>query len=165
MSAVIVVPQLIAQAATDLTSLASTLDAAHLTAAAPTQAVMPAAADEVSSAVAQLFSRYAREYDGLAGQAARYQQQFVEHLSSAATGYASAEVSNAAVLQPFAAAAVAAATAAALPSFDQILDALLPYLWQTLAYAYYLFFLLLIPIYGALALYLPLALLGGLLGL
>ncbi|KZS52829.1 hypothetical protein A4G26_19625 [Mycobacterium kansasii] len=45
----IAVPDLMDQAATDFSAIGSTLNAAHLTAAAPTLSVLPAAADEVSS--------------------------------------------------------------------------------------------------------------------
>ncbi len=72
MSAVIAVPELMAGAATDLASIGSTLNAAHLTAAPPTLAVLPAAADEVSTAVAHLFSQHAQDYQALAGQATAF---------------------------------------------------------------------------------------------
>jgi len=58
---------MMATAATDLATIGSTLGAAHTQAAAPTLAVMPAAADEVSAGVAQLFSRHAQDYHALAG--------------------------------------------------------------------------------------------------
>lgn len=159
MSAVTAVPELIARAATDLTTIASTLDAAHLAAAAPTASVLPAAADEVSAGIAQLFSQHGQEYQGLAGRVEQYQQQFMQHLTSAAGAYGTAEAANASLLSP------AAATAAGLPSLDQLLADVTPILFQTLAYAYYALFLLLIPIYGALLLYLPLAFVGSLLGI
>ena len=61
MSAVIAAPQLMEAAATDLSAIGSTLDAAHILAAAPTISVLPAAADEVSAGIADLFSGYARD--------------------------------------------------------------------------------------------------------
>ena len=45
MSAVIAAPEVIEAAATDVAAIGSALNAAHLTAAAPTVAVLPAAAD------------------------------------------------------------------------------------------------------------------------
>jgi hypothetical protein len=57
MSYVITVPEMMATAATDLATIGSTLGAAHTQAAAATLALMPAAADEVSAGVAQLFSQ------------------------------------------------------------------------------------------------------------
>lgn len=158
MSAVIAIPQLITQAATDLAAIDASLKAAHLTTAAPTQALLPAAADEVSEGIAQLFSGYGRQYQQVADTAAAYQQQFVGHLTSAAGAYAGAEAVNAALLLP----ASAGAIAAAIPSLDQIGDALIQLFFDILAGVYYLGFFLLIPIYGALALYLPFAFLGSL---
>ena len=99
MSAVIAVPDLMAEAATDLSAIGSTLDAAHMTAAAPTVAVLPAAADEVSVGIAHLFSGYGQEYQALAGQAAAFHSQFVQHLTTSAASYASAEDAIAALLQ------------------------------------------------------------------
>ncbi|HWS93014.1 MAG TPA: PE family protein, partial [Mycobacterium sp.] len=49
MSSVIAAPELINTAATDLANIGSNLSAAHTAAAAPTTAVIPAAADEVSA--------------------------------------------------------------------------------------------------------------------
>ena len=100
MSSVIATPDLIAAAATDLAAIGSTVSAAHMTAAAPTAAVIPAAADEVSAGIAHVFSVYAQDYQGLAGQAAAFHEQFVQHLTASARSYASAEAANAAVLQP-----------------------------------------------------------------
>lgn len=158
MSAVRVAPELMTRAATDLASIDEALRAAHRTAAASTQAVVPAAADEVSESVAQLFSSYGQEYERLADTAAAYQQQFVQHLTSAAESYAGAEAVNASLLVP----ASAGAIAAAIPSLDQIGDALIQLFFDILAGLYYLGFFLLIPVYAALALYLPFAFLGSL---
>jgi hypothetical protein len=73
-----------ATAATDLATIGSTLGAAHTQAAAPTLAVMPAAADEVSAGVAQLFSQHAQDYHALAGKAAVFHEQFVQNLKTGA---------------------------------------------------------------------------------
>lgn len=161
MSAVIAVPDLLAQAATQVTAIGHALGAANQTAAS-TQAVPPAAADEVSAAVAQLFSRFGQDYHAAAGQAAAYQQAFAQHLTAAASSYANAETANTSLLQP-------ATAAAGIPSLDQVFASLISTVtglfWQTLAYLYYLGFLLLIPIYAALALWLPVAYIGSILGL
>jgi len=160
MSAVVAVPDLLAQAATQVATIGDTLGAANTTTAASTQAVLPAAADEVSAAVANLFSSFGHDYQAAAGQAAAYQQQFVQHLTAAANSYAGAEAANVSVLAP---------AAAGIPTLDQIFSSLISTVtglfWQTLAYLYYLGFLLLIPIYAALALWLPVAFLGSLFGL
>jgi len=98
MSQVMVVPEMIAAAATDVAAMGSSLDAAHLVASAPTVAVLPAAADEVSGAVANLFSQHAQTYQTLAGQAAAFNNQFVQHLNTSLHAYTSAETVNAASL-------------------------------------------------------------------
>jgi hypothetical protein len=111
MSYVMAAPEMLATAATDVAAVGSTVRAAHLAAAAPTVAVIPAAADEVSAGIAQVFSRAAQEYQALAGQAAAFNQKFVQHLNASAGSYAAAEVANAAVLQPLTASAGSAASA------------------------------------------------------
>ncbi|WP_205876661.1 PE family protein [Mycobacterium camsae] len=162
MSAVVAVPDLLVQAATQVATIGHTLGAANQTTATSTQQVLPAAADEVSAAAAQLFSRFGQDYQAAAGQAEAYQQQFVQHLSAAANTYAIAEAANASLLQP-------ATAAAGIPTLDQVFSSLISTVtglfWQTLAYLYYLGFLLLIPIYAVLALWLPIALVGSLFGL
>jgi len=113
MSAVIAVPELMAQAATDLASIGSTVNAAHMVAAGPTLSMLPAAADEVSAGIAHLFSGYAQEYQALAGKAAAFQDQFVQHLTTSAVSYASAEAANVTLLlQPLTAIATPVASAA-----------------------------------------------------
>ncbi len=94
MSDVTAVPEAIAAAATDVAAVGSTVDAAHMAAAASTVAVVPAAADEVSAGIANLFSGFAKEYQALAGQASAFQQQFVQHLHASAGSYTAAEAAN-----------------------------------------------------------------------
>ncbi|MGB9305772.1 MAG: PE family protein [Mycobacterium sp.] len=113
MSLVIAAPELMADTAMDLANIGSTLNAAHMTAASPTAAVVPAAADEVSVSIANLFSLHAQDYQALAGQAAAFHEQFVQHLTSSAASYASAEAANATLLQPLAASAGSFASAIA----------------------------------------------------
>ncbi|WP_156685920.1 PE family protein [Mycobacterium sp. Marseille-P9652] len=98
-------PELIAAAATDLASIGSNLNAAHLRAAAPTVAVIPAAADEVSAAIASVFADRAQAFQGLAGQAAAFSDQFVQTLKSGGASYAATEATSAASLRSIAAAA------------------------------------------------------------
>jgi len=91
MSYVIATPETMTSAATDLATIGSNLGAAHIAAAAPTVAVLPAAADEVSASVAHLFSQHAANYQALAGQAAAFQEQFVQNLTAGAFSYANIE--------------------------------------------------------------------------
>ena len=99
MSYVIATPELMTAAAADLATIGSNLNAAHITAAAPTGAVIPAAADEVSASIAHLFSAHAQEYQALAGRAAAFHAQFVQNLTASAVSYASAEAANVSSLQ------------------------------------------------------------------
>jgi len=66
---------MLAAAAADLATIDSSLSAAHTAAAAPTFALVPAAADEVSASIAHLFSQHAEDYQALAGQAAAFHEQ------------------------------------------------------------------------------------------
>ncbi len=100
MSSLLAAPEMLASAATDLATIGSTLSAAHMAAVAPTLALMPAAADEVSASIAHVFSVHAQDYQGLAGQAAAFHERFVQHLTASAGSYASTEAANAASLQP-----------------------------------------------------------------
>jgi hypothetical protein len=86
-------------AATDLAGIGSALSEAHVAAAAPTVALVPAAADEVSAGVAHLFSRYAEDYHALAGKAAASQEQFVQNLKASAVSYTSIEAAITSWLQ------------------------------------------------------------------
>ena len=99
MSLVIAAAELMADTAADLANIGSTLDAAHMAAATPTIAVVPAAADEVSESIAHLFSQHAQDYQALAGRAAGFHEQFVQHLTSSAASYANAEAANVTLLQ------------------------------------------------------------------
>jgi hypothetical protein len=91
MSYVIAAPEMMAAAATDLAGIGSTLTEEHTAAAALTVGLVPAAADEVSAAVAHLFSQHAANYHATAAQAAAFSDQFVQHLTAGAFSYASAE--------------------------------------------------------------------------
>ncbi|OBI82570.1 PE family protein [Mycobacterium sp. 1245805.9] len=97
MSFVIAAPDIVTAAATDLESIGSTISAASFAAAAPTTALLPAAGDEVSAAVAALFASQGKAFQALSARAAAFHQEFVRALAAAAGAYASAE--GAAVLQ------------------------------------------------------------------
>jgi PE family protein len=94
MSYVIAAPEMLAAAAGDLATIDSSLSAAHTAAAAPTVALVPAAADEVSASIAHLFSQHAEDYQAVAGQAAAFHQQFIQNLNASARSYASTEAAN-----------------------------------------------------------------------
>ena len=96
MSYVMAAPEMMAAAAADVAAIGSTLRAAHLAAAAPTVAVLPAAADEVSASVAQVFSQAAQGFQGLVGKASAFGEHFAQQLTSGGGAYAAAEAVNAA---------------------------------------------------------------------
>jgi PE family len=98
MSYVTADPELMTAAASDLASIGSNVSAAHMVAAARTVAVIPAAADEVSAGIAQLFSQHAQDYQALAAQAAAFHEDFVHHLGAGAASYSSIEASIASFL-------------------------------------------------------------------
>lgn len=97
-------------AAFDLSAIESSIDAARAAAAPPTLRLAPAAADEVSAGIAQLFSQHADEYQKIAERAAAYHGQFVQQLTASASAYSSVEAASAALLGPSTASAAPAAT-------------------------------------------------------
>jgi PE family/PGRS repeats len=99
MSFVTALPETVMGAATNLASLGSTISAAHAVAAAPTTGVAAAAADEVSAAIASLFSGHAQEYQAISARAAAFHSQFVQLLGDAGGAYTAAEAANAGPLQ------------------------------------------------------------------
>jgi hypothetical protein len=108
MTSMIVAPEMMTSAATDLATIGSNIDAAHLAAAANITSVAPAAADEVSVGVAHLFSAQAQQFQGLAGKATTFHDQFLQTLKTSAGSYSTAEAAAAASLRPAASAVPAA---------------------------------------------------------
>ncbi len=88
MSFVVTIPEALAAVATDLAGIGSTIGTANAAAAVPTTTVLAAAADEVSAAMAALFSGHAQAYQALSAQAALFHEQFVRALvaSGSASG-------------------------------------------------------------------------------
>src|SRR5215469_9838319 len=96
MSYVIAAPELMTSAATDLSNIGSALTAAKAAAAAPTTGVLAAAEDEVSAAIAAVFSAHGQGFQTLAAQAAAFHDQFVQAVTASAGSYVGAEAANAA---------------------------------------------------------------------
>jgi hypothetical protein len=94
MSFVIAAPEFVSSAASDVAGIGSSLTAAHAAAAIPTTAVIAAAGDEVSAAIATLFSRHGQAFQQLSAQAAAFHTEFVQALNSGAAMYAAAEAAN-----------------------------------------------------------------------
>ena len=102
MSYVVAAPEFLASAASDLSGIGSSLSAGHAVAAVPTTAVVAAAGDEVSAAVASLFSGHGQAFQALGAQAAAFHDQFVQALNAGAGAYASTEADSAGPLQTLA---------------------------------------------------------------
>jgi len=96
MSLLSVAPEAVAEAAGRLGNIGSTVSAAHAAAAPATTGILPAAADEVSQAVASLFAGHGQAFQQLGGQAAAFHSQFVQAVNGAAGSYTAAEAANAA---------------------------------------------------------------------
>ena len=99
MSFVEVSTDLVAAAASDVEGIGSSLRAANAAAAARTAAVITAAEDEVSTAIASLFSSHGQQFQALSAQAAAFHSQFVKLLGNAQNTYAAVEAANTTPLQ------------------------------------------------------------------
>lgn len=96
-----VVPEWVAAAAADAADVASAIGAANEAASASTTGVLAAAEDEISAAIAELFSAHGQGYQALSAQVAQFHSQFVQTLTNAGGAYAAAEAASAAPLQTF----------------------------------------------------------------
>ncbi|WP_142400979.1 PE family protein, partial [Mycobacterium marinum] len=99
MGYVVAAPEILSVAASDLANIGSALQAANAAATTPTVSVLAAAADEVSEAIAELFGTYARDYQAISAQAARFHAEFVQAVNADAEWYSATEVANASPLQ------------------------------------------------------------------
>lgn len=95
MSFVTVAPDSVSAAATDLESLGSTINQANSVAARSTTALLPAAEDEVSAAIASLFGEHGTAFQALSAQAAAFHDEFVHAMRTGVGAYLSTELSNA----------------------------------------------------------------------
>ncbi|WIM88944.1 PE family protein [Candidatus Mycobacterium wuenschmannii] len=88
-------PELLAAAAARLAVVGSELAAQNAAAMAPTSAVVPAAADEISALAAAQFVSQAALYQAVAAQAVAVHDSFVDVLGASAASYAATEAANA----------------------------------------------------------------------
>lgn len=111
-------PPTIMAAAADVAEIGSAISQADAAAAGLTIDVIPAAADEVSTATATLFTRCAREYRALIRQAAAIHDAFGQALAAAGNTYAGAEAAAAGALAdpPVAAALIMSESGVPTPS-------------------------------------------------
>lgn len=100
MSYLSVTTDALATAASDLAGIGSALFSANAAAAAPTTAVLAAGADEVSLALAAIFSGHGQTYQRLTNELTLFHDTFVDTLHSTKNIYAAAEANNASPLQP-----------------------------------------------------------------
>ncbi|WP_156803113.1 PE family protein, partial [Mycobacterium gordonae] len=98
MSFVFAMPDLVTRAASDLANLGSVLSNANSAAAASTTGLLAAAEDDVSAAIASLFSTHGRSYQMLSTQAATVHAEFVRALAAGAEAYTGAEAASASPL-------------------------------------------------------------------
>jgi hypothetical protein len=90
-SSVTVAPDRLAAAAKDVAGIGFALTEANATTSDWTTAVVAAAEDEVSAAIAEVFSGYGHGFQALSAHAARFHSQFAQTLRAAGGAYASAE--------------------------------------------------------------------------
>ncbi|WP_081283134.1 PE domain-containing protein [Mycobacterium asiaticum] len=98
MSYVLALPEVMSTAATDVASIGSAIATANQGVASATTEILAAAEDEVSAAIASLFSGHGRGYQALSAQAAAFNERFAQALTTATSAYASAEAASAAPL-------------------------------------------------------------------
>lgn len=93
---VAVSPEELTAAAQRLNIIQSNVSSANLAAAASTTGVAPAASDELSSNLADLFSSYAEQFHAVVEQTGVSGiSQFAQHSTAAANSYATTDVSSA----------------------------------------------------------------------
>jgi PE family len=94
MAYVIAAPEAITSAVADWANIGSMLNAAKAASAAPTTGIVVAAEDEVSAAIAAVFSVQGKGFQALSAQAAAFHAQFVQALSGSAGAYKLAEAAT-----------------------------------------------------------------------
>src|SRR5260370_6916658 len=94
MSFVSVVPDVVGTSASALAGIGDALEHAHAAAAARTTAVVAAAEDEVSTAIAALFSGHGLAYQALSAQAAAFHSQLFQTLPATPRSYPATKPPN-----------------------------------------------------------------------
>ncbi len=99
MSSIAVFPEAVSAAAADVANIGRALSAANAAATVPTTNLLAAGTDEISTAVASLFSGHGQAYQRLANQLMAFHDQFAQALTAGASAYTGAEATNASPLQ------------------------------------------------------------------
>ncbi len=94
MSFVNVSPELVASAAQNVASIGSALEQAHAVAAPATTSLVAAAEDEVSAAIAAVFSGHGQAFQAVSARAVNSLTGFEASLKNAASHYGAAELEN-----------------------------------------------------------------------
>ncbi len=98
MEFLVTAPEILATTAADVGKIRSALTDANANAAGRTTALVAAAKDEVSEAIAKLFGGYGQQYQAVLAKAATFHDEFTRALGGAGSTYANAETTNAALL-------------------------------------------------------------------
>jgi len=133
-SYVVAAPDFLTAAAEDLAAVGSAVTGAGAAAAHSTTSLLAAAEDEVSTAVATLFSTFGRDYQAVAAQTVQYQERLILRLAASANAYVTTEIANAGRVSavPNAAAGTRIAVPGAGPLYLPNFLTRLPYLGQLL---------------------------------
>ena len=94
MSYLFLTPDAVTSATSDLANIGSSIQTANAAAAAQTTSVLAAGEDEVSAAIAALFTNHGQAYQALSAQAEAFHAQFVQALFSSAGAYGATEAAN-----------------------------------------------------------------------
>ena len=95
MSFVVAAPEQMQAAAENLADIRSMLAEASTSVAVPTTGLVPAAADEVSAAIAAMFGNFGQEYQLFSARMEAFHAEFVDSLSAGAGAYFSTDIANA----------------------------------------------------------------------
>lgn len=115
MSFVLAAPEALFTAAANLTDVGSALNKATTAATGQTNSVLAAAADEVSTQIASVFSEHGQEFAQLNAQASSFRDRFIQALTASAQTYAAAEAKATQTLSGASAALAGAVSNAAKP--------------------------------------------------
>jgi PE-PPE domain/PE family len=115
-------PDVLAAAAADLADVGSSVRDANAAASALTTEILAPAEDEVSTAVAGLFGKFAQQFQALGEHAASFHDDFVQGLRAGAGSYVAAETSSAAALLETAQQNVLGGLRASTGQFERLLS-------------------------------------------
>lgn len=105
MSYVVAIPELVQASANDLAGIQSALTEAAASAATATTSVLPAGADEISAAIAQLFGSHGTEFQAISKQLNAFHAKFADLVGASAAQYTAAEAAAQSLLGGVSAAA------------------------------------------------------------